>query len=63
MYKVVNYIDKIQNNTLYLENKQRYNLRNVKVTKLSGGNNRVSNKKRSAEMLFINDVLKEVTIR
>jgi hypothetical protein len=56
------FIVKIQKNTLYLENNERYSLSNVKVKELSGGNH-VSDKKKTADMLFVNGVLKEVTIR
>ncbi|MBN1381947.1 MAG: hypothetical protein JXA41_09755 [Deltaproteobacteria bacterium] len=60
--KTTAFIKKIQNNTLYLENKQKYNLNNVKVTDLSGSGHRVS-KKKTAEMLFINGQLTEIVIR
>ena len=63
MYNVVHFIKKIENNILYLENKQQYDLRHVKVTRLSGKSSRLSNQKWAAEMLFINGVLKEVVIR
>lgn len=61
MLKVTGFIEKIENNVLYLENNQQYDLRNVQVTELSGS--RVSQKKRTAEMLFVNGVLREVVIR
>jgi len=63
MFKVVGFIKKIENNILYLENKQQYDLRSVRITRLSGKSNRISNQKWAAEMLFINGVLKEVIIR
>lgn len=63
MLKVTGFIVKIENNVLYLENNQQYDLRNVNVTELSGSGNRVSTKKRTAEMLFVNGVLREVVIR
>jgi len=63
IYKVVGFIKKIENNILYLENKQQYNLRSVKITRLSGKSSRISNQKWAAEMLFVNGVLKEVVIR
>jgi len=63
MMKVTGFIKKIENNVLYLENNQRYDLSNVSVTDLSGSGNRVSTKKRTAEMLFVNDKLREVVIR
>jgi len=63
IFKVVYFIAKIKNEILYLENKQRYNLSNVKVTRLSGGTNHISDKKRTAEMLFVDGILKEVIIR
>ncbi|MFH1080967.1 MAG: hypothetical protein V1766_12045 [Pseudomonadota bacterium] len=63
MMKVIGFISKMENNVLYLENNQRYDLRNVSVTDLSGSGNRVSTKKRTAEMLFVNGVLREVVIR
>lgn len=63
MIKVIGFIKKIENNVLYLENNQHYDLRNVSVTDLSGSGNRISTKKRTAEMLFVNGQLKEVVIR
>lgn len=63
MLKVTYFVKKIQNNVLYLENNQRYNLNNVKLTILPGSGNIGTGKKRRAEMVFINNVLKEVTIR
>jgi hypothetical protein len=63
MLKVIGFIKKIENNVLYLENNQRHDLSNVSVTDLSGSGNRVSTKKRTAEMLFVNDKLREVVIR
>jgi len=63
MLKVTGVVKKMQDNILYLENNKRYNLRNVKVTEAYDRNNRISDKKRMAEMLFINGKLKEVNIR
>jgi hypothetical protein len=54
---------KIQNNIVYLENNKGYNLSNVKITEAYDRNSRISEKKRMAEMLFINGTLREVTIR
>lgn len=58
--KVVGIVARISNNTLYLQNKKKYDLRNVKVTYNQG--KRISEKKRTAEMYFVNDILKEVII-
>jgi hypothetical protein len=63
MLKVTGVVKKIQNNILYLENNKGYNLSNVKITEAYDRNSRISEKKRMAEMLFINGTLKEVTIR
>ena len=58
--KVVGIVKMITNTTLYLDNNKQYNLSNVKVTYNKGKIN--SKKKQKAEMFFVNDVLKEVTI-
>jgi hypothetical protein len=58
--KVVGIVAKITNDTLYLENKKKYDLRNVKVTYNKG--KRFSENKKTAEMFFVNGVLKEVVI-
>lgn len=58
--KVVGIVAKITGDTLYLENNKQYDLRNVKVTYNKG--KRISEKKKTAEMFFVNDVLKEVVI-
>jgi len=59
--KVAGIVSKIQNDTLYLENGKRYDLRGVKIEYSKG--KPVSRGKKIAEMFFINGVLKEVTIR
>jgi hypothetical protein len=58
--KVVGIVEKISDNTLYLENNKKYDLRNVKVTYNKG--KRISENKKTAEMLFVNGVLTEVVI-
>ncbi len=58
--KVVGIVAKISNNTLYLENKKKYDLSGVKVTYSKG--KKISKKKQIAEMFFVNGVLKEVEI-
>ena len=58
--KVVGVVKMITSTTLYLENNKQYNLSNVKVIYNKGKIN--SKKKQKAEMFFVNDVLKEVTI-
>jgi len=58
--KVVGIVKMITSTTLYLENNKQYNLSNVKVRYNKGKIN--SKKKQKAEMFFVNDVLKEVTI-
>ena len=58
--KVVGFVAKISNNTLYLTNKKKYNLRRVKVTYNKGKKSPVN--KKTAEMFFVNGVLKEVAI-
>lgn len=59
--KVAGIVSKIQNDTLYLENGKRYGLKGVKIE--YGKGKPVSRGKKMAEMVFINGVLKEVTIR
>lgn len=58
--KVVGIVKMITSTTLYLENNKQYNLSNVKVRYNKGKIN--SKNKQKAEMFFVNDVLKEVTI-
>lgn len=58
--KTVGIIKMIKGDTLYLENNQKYNLSSAKV-KYDPGKPKPG-KKRKAEMYFVNDVLKEVTI-
>jgi hypothetical protein len=60
IFKVVGIVKMITSNTLYLENNKQYNLSNVKVT--YNKSKIISKKKQKAEMFFVNDVLKEVTI-
>jgi len=60
MLKVVVIVAKITNDTLYLENKKKYDLRNVKVTYNKGKS--FSETKKTAEMFFVDGVLKEVVI-
>jgi hypothetical protein len=60
MLKVVGIVAKITDGTLYLKNNKSYNLRNVKVIYNKG--KRISENKRTADMFFVNGVLKEVII-
>jgi len=53
-------VAKITDGTLYLKNNKSYNLRNVKVIYNKG--KRISENKRTADMFFVNGVLKEVII-
>ncbi len=61
MLKVVVVVAKITNDTLYLENNKKYDLRNVKVTYNKGKS--FSGNKTTAEMFFVNGILKEVVIK
>jgi len=57
------FVKRIANNVLYLENiKKGYDLSGVNVIDLTG-KSRVSQKKKLAELMFVNGVLKEVTLR
>jgi len=58
--KTVGLVKTITPTTLYLENNQKYDLRDVKVTKDSG--KAIPHKKKKADMLFVNGVLIEVAI-
>ena len=58
--KVAVIVKMITSTTLYLENNKQYNLSNVKVRYNKSKIN--SKKKQKAQMFFVNDVLKEVTI-
>jgi|SRR5208283_6039643 len=59
--KVVGVVVKISGNTLYLENNKKYDLSNVKVTYNKG--KKIAKSKKIAEMFFVNNVLKEVSIK
>ncbi|OQB54209.1 MAG: hypothetical protein BWX99_02186 [Deltaproteobacteria bacterium ADurb.Bin151] len=59
--KFVGVVDKIENNTLYLQSGQKYSLNGVKVEYSKG--KPISRSKKMADMFFVNGVLKEVTIR
>jgi len=56
------FVKKIANNVLYLEGNKSYDLEGVKVIDLTG-KGRVSDKKKLADMTFVNGVLKEVILR
>ncbi len=58
--KVVGLVKMVTTTTLYLENKKQYNLTRVKVMDNTG--KAIPGKKKKAEMLFVNNVLKEVKI-
>jgi hypothetical protein len=61
MLKVVGVVIKISGNTLYLENNKKYDLSNVKVRYNKG--KKIAKSKKIAEMFFVNNVLKEVSIK
>jgi hypothetical protein len=56
------FVKRIANNVLYLENNKSYDLTGVNVIDLTG-KSRVSEKKKLAELMFVNGVLKEVILR
>ena len=56
------FVKKIANNVLYLEGNKSYDLDGVNVIDLTG-KSRVSEKKKLADMTFVNGVLKEVILR
>jgi hypothetical protein len=57
-------VQKIESNTLYTINGQKFDLRNAKVSNFtSGGKNATRKKMITAELMFVNGVLKEVVIR
>jgi len=60
--KSSHFVKKIANNVLYLENNKSYDLTGVNVIDLTG-KRRVSDKKKLAELMFVNGVLKEVILR
>ena len=60
--KVTGIVKKIENNILYLESGTSYNLTGVNVTYKEGKSLTPSNRK-IAEMYFVNNYLKKVTIR
>ena len=56
------FVKRIADNVLYLENKKSYDLKEVNVIDLTD-KRRVSEKKKLAELMFVNGVLKEVILR
>lgn len=58
--KVAALVKMVTTTTLYLENKKQYSLTRVKVMDNTG--KAIPGKKKKAEMLFVNNVLKEVKI-
>jgi hypothetical protein len=60
--KTSQFVKTIANNVLYLEDKKSYDLTGVNVIDLTG-TKRVSQKKKLAEMMFVNGKLKEVILR
>lgn len=56
------FVKKIANNVLYLENNESYDLSGVNVIDLTG-KSRVSANKILADLTFVNGVLKEVILR
>lgn len=56
------FVKKIANNVLYLEGNKSYDLSGVNVIDLTG-KSRVSDKKKLADLTFVNGVLKEVILR
>jgi hypothetical protein len=56
------FVKRIANNVLYLEGNKSYDLEGVNVVDLTG-KSRVSDKKKLADMTFVNGVLKEVILR
>jgi hypothetical protein len=56
------FVKRIANNVLYLEGNKSYDLSGVNVIDLTG-KRRVSDKKKLADMTFVNGVLKEVILR
>jgi len=56
------FVKRIANNVLYLEGNKSYDLSGVNVIDLTG-KSRVSEKKKLADLTFVNGVLKEVILR
>ncbi len=56
------FVKTIANNVLYLEGNKSYDLKDVNVIDLTG-KSRISDKKKLAELMFVNGVLKEVILR
>ena len=65
--KISGTLKKIEGNVLYLKNETRYDLSGVKVLNYAGKSKKegvmISEKRRIAEMTFVNGKLKEVVIR
>jgi hypothetical protein len=56
------FVKRIANNVLYLEGNKSYDLDKVNVIDLTG-KRRISDKKKLADLTFVNGVLKEVILR
>lgn len=64
LQRVTAFMDRIEDNVLYLQNKKSYNLSGVKVVYGKAGSKKpaLSAKKKIVEMIFVDDRLREVIV-
>jgi hypothetical protein len=63
IFKTTVIVTKLESSTLYTANGQKYDLRNAKVNNYISSRKNKTDKNMIAELTYVNDVLKEVTIR
>ena len=63
IFKVTVIVTKLESSTLYASNGQKYDLHNVKVNNYTASRKNKTDKNMIAELTYVNNVLKEVTIR
>jgi hypothetical protein len=63
LFKTTVIVTKIESSTLYAANGRKYDLRGAKVNNYIASRKNKTDKNILAELTYVNDVLKEVTIR
>jgi hypothetical protein len=63
LFKTTVIVTKLESSTLYAVNGQKYDLHNVKVNNYTASRKNKTDKNMIAELTYVNNVLKEVTIR
>jgi hypothetical protein len=63
LFKTTVIVTKLEYSTLYASNGQKYDLRGAKVNNYAAGRKNKTDNIITAELMYVNNVLKEVTIR